>query len=176
VNAIDLTSALGKLLSDPSLREAFALDSKLVAQKLALRKEDFAAFVSLDPMEIEVQAQTLIKKRLHGVRQLLPKTFTALQNDSVLLFEKYAPTYWPEGQTRYIQDANHFMNYLIEKKDSRICKLERNFLHFNFGRQHLACHFITNSILNGKRRNAFQVLYRGPTQATRQLVLFFQFT
>jgi hypothetical protein len=63
---IPLTTALGRLLTNPSLREQFAREPRAVARRLAVREPDLAFFLSLDAEELEEQAQALERKRKSG--------------------------------------------------------------------------------------------------------------
>ena len=56
---IELTTALGRLLSTPALRVAFAASPAETARALALRADHVAAFVALDPESLERQSEML---------------------------------------------------------------------------------------------------------------------
>ena len=60
---IDLTTALGRLLVNPSLRRAFAASPHDVARRLALRDTDIEAFAALDAKALEDQARMLEEKK-----------------------------------------------------------------------------------------------------------------
>ena len=78
---LDLTTALARLLSDASLRQAYRQDRRGTAERLAVRAADRSGFLSLDPGLLDRQAETLLNKRLHEVRRLLPETFTRMGLD-----------------------------------------------------------------------------------------------
>ncbi len=61
---IGFNTALGRLLTNPVLREAFARDTPTVAEQLNVSEADYGAFVALDPTEVEVHARLLISKKL----------------------------------------------------------------------------------------------------------------
>jgi len=66
-SAIDLTTALGRLLTNPALRREHARSAAEVARRLPLRAADLDAFVKLDPAALEAQAE-LLRWRQLGVR------------------------------------------------------------------------------------------------------------
>lgn len=72
---IDLTTALGRLLSNPKLRDRFAHAPADTARGLGLRAEDRAAFVDLDAKALDRQARTLRAKKLS--RRRLSRTAPA---------------------------------------------------------------------------------------------------
>ena len=63
----DLTTAIGRLLSDASLRDEFRNDPVSVAEKIDLQPDHVAMFVGLDINQIESQATTLLSKRWNEV-------------------------------------------------------------------------------------------------------------
>jgi len=60
---VDFTTALGRLLGNPSLRREFAASPRETARRQAVRKQDLEAFCSLDPAGLERQAALLQAKR-----------------------------------------------------------------------------------------------------------------
>ena len=61
--AIDFITALGRVLQDGALRDAFALDPLALARRLDLRERDQPLFLQLDPADLEFQARVLVRKR-----------------------------------------------------------------------------------------------------------------
>jgi len=64
---IDLTTALGRLLTTPDLRRQHARSAVDVARTLPLRASDMEAFAALDPAALEAQAE-LLQRRHRGMR------------------------------------------------------------------------------------------------------------
>jgi len=60
---IDITTALGRLLVNPELREAFAAAPEDTAAHLRIRQADLNTFLDLDPQELEYQAEALWHKK-----------------------------------------------------------------------------------------------------------------
>jgi len=61
---IDLTTALGRLLTNPPLRKEFEKSPYETARQLSLRQADREAFVALSPQALEMQAKTLQDRKL----------------------------------------------------------------------------------------------------------------
>lgn len=115
----DLTTAIGQLLSDASLRDEFRNCPNSVADQIDLRSDHVAMFVELDIEQIENQAATLLSKRWNEVRQLIPATVSDLGDEAKDLFMFYANQNWPEGHRRHPLDAFQFMQFLIRNKIHR---------------------------------------------------------
>lgn len=156
---IDLITALGQLLTNPSLRRLFRHDPVLTANHVKLRHEDLVLFVALDPDGMEAQAETLMKKRLRAVRSILPELFE--NNDEVIAqhFFAYAETVWPNGHTRHQQDAIHFAHYLLTK-ETILSKAEQNRIRFLVHRKRLGVHFVKRMMIRGRSRSVIQIFYR----------------
>ena len=60
---IEFTTALARLLTNPSLRGEFAASPADTAKRLALRGDGLDAFVALDPEELDIQARSLVAKK-----------------------------------------------------------------------------------------------------------------
>ena len=120
----DLTMAIGRLLSDASLRDEFRNDPVSVAEKIDLQPDHVAMFVGLDIDQIESQATTLLSKRWNEVRQLIPGTVSDLGDEARDLFMFYANQHWPEGHRRHPLDAYQFLQFLISNKLHRPSGME----------------------------------------------------
>ena len=112
----DLTTGIGRLLSDASLREEFRNGPDSVANKIDLQSDHVAMFVELDIDQIESQATTLLNKRWNEVRQLIPGTVGDLGEEAKELFMFYAKQNWPEGHLRHPLDALQFLKFLSNNK------------------------------------------------------------
>lgn len=86
---IPFTTALARLLVNPSLRTRFARSPAEVSHRLAIRGSDVAAFQALDPLQLEVQASRTRPER--GAReQAAPGTetlFSSMVSDTRTLPE-----------------------------------------------------------------------------------------
>lgn len=144
-----LTSALGLLLSDASLRWNFGEDRRATAERMALLPEDLQAFLDLDAGALECQAAALLDKRRHEVARLLPRTFGRLGCRGVALFLDYARTAWPEGHDRHAVDALGFCLHLEHLRVPELDSSEFRRLQFLQGRSRVAFHWVPNGIRGG---------------------------
>jgi hypothetical protein len=156
VGEVDLITALGQLLADRHLRAAFERDPDTVALRLRVKAQDRALFNRLDPHELEVQARTLLRKRLHEVRQLLPMTARHLASTFNAAFLEYAETRWPQGHRRGLV----------------VCRSEANRARFEAARARLRIGLVPNPPVRGGPSTALQVLYRGRRRRTAEIMLF----
>lgn len=169
---IDFTTALGRLLVDASLREAFALDPLAVAEKLEVRAMDRTALAQLSPIELEVQARVLIGKRLDAVRALLPETCAHLGE---ALWERFC-AYTRVGATLHasgpLEDTHGFAKYLLRGEPGALCTAEINRVRFAFERRRLRAHLV-RARARGSSRRVLQVLIRTGEDAWREWALYF---
>lgn len=160
VNEIDFHTALGRLLRDASLREAFACNPAAVATRLQVRPQDRAAFAALSSEEIEIQATILIRKRFDAVRRLIPATMDGLGERAWPLFLAHARGYWPETPAGQIHDTERFCVRLAQSEPRALCAAEMNRLRFHTGRQPFAWHFVRDLRVRGRVHRAVQLLVR----------------
>ena len=167
-----LTTALAHLLSEAALREAYRQDRWQAARRLSIRKSDLGAFLAIDPVALEKQAQALLNKRFHEVSRLLPETFSRLGQETRGFFATYAKTLWPRGYTRHLQDAYAFCQYLHDQGVRGVSRAEFNRLAFILDRRRLAVHLVSDLRAKGRLRRALQILYRGRDRCPRQFALY----
>lgn len=80
---IPLTTALGRLLANPSLRTQFASSPAAMARTLRVREADTEAFLALDPRQLEAQALALRPPRdRDGAAGGTPALFSAVARGS----------------------------------------------------------------------------------------------
>lgn len=104
--------AIGRLLNSQELRDQFEASPEQVAQELNIASEDLAAFVSLDRDQLRRHADTLLDKRWHEIRRLLPMTISELGQRAEEIFRFYATNDWPVGHRRPPVDAFRFLEFL----------------------------------------------------------------
>jgi len=108
---IDAVTALGRLLSDPAARAAFAADRD--AWLAVVDPPERTTLRGLDAAQLEVQAQVLVDKRRREAAAFLPETLRRLGADGYAVeFGRYAPTHWPRGHLRHPRDALAFLEHL----------------------------------------------------------------
>lgn len=169
----DFTTALGRLLTEPKLRAEFARNPVGTARALAVREQDIASLVALDGNGLETQAQTLLQKRLHEVRRLLPITFEQLGPDAPALFLSYAVGHWPEGHARHRLDAVQFCEFLLRRNVREVYLPEIHRARFGLTKQKCSVRFVRRYRVNGRPKCVVQVLYRQRLGTVRQFVLYF---
>jgi hypothetical protein len=84
VTPVDLVTALGRLLTNPSLRADFRRSPAALADRLAVRATDRMAFVAMDPEKLDAQASVLAdrqKARRVGTRDTGTATVVASSFD-----------------------------------------------------------------------------------------------
>lgn len=121
---VSLVAAVAKLLSNYELRQQFEQAPELVANQLGVGEEEFGAFISLSPLQLERQANTLLNKRWHEIRRLVPLTIESLGKEAHDLFRFYATKDWPIGHRRHPADALRFMQFLVANKIKEPNKME----------------------------------------------------
>jgi hypothetical protein len=163
---LDLITALGRLLRDGALRDAFARNPSALTAQLRVRKSDQPAVVQLSPHDLEFQASLLLRKRLQAVRHQAPETCRLLGERTWPLFCQYSRAYWPTARNFAAADAHHFLLFLRQQRPLDCDAREWNRLQFSLNRKHAALHFITAASAGAHRRRAIQLLLKTP--ATRQ--------
>ncbi len=152
----DLTTALGRLLADSTLRERLRRDPEGVARALGIGAGDLLA---LDADDLERQAEGLISKRFHEVRKRMPRTLNVLNPGSLELFKQYAQGVWPTGHLRHARDAEGFAVHL-KRLGLPVSPSEWQRVKFQLGSGCAAIHYAPDVVSGGKCRRALQVLFR----------------
>jgi hypothetical protein len=149
----DLTTVLGRLLSDPALRAEFRRDPAATARILDADLE------GLDPDELDQQAAALVDKRFNEAAKILPRTMALLGGDAEALFREHAAGFWPEGHRRHPEDAAAFGRFL-EARGLPRSRSELHRLRFAMGGGRAAFRLVPDAWVGGRPRRALQVLYR----------------
>ena len=157
---IDFITALGRVLQDGALRDAFAADPPAMARRIGLRGGDELDFARLNPADLERQACVLLRKRFDVVRPALPRTIEKLGDEAWPVFQHYARTHWPAGMNRLAKDAFAFCQHLLQSHPRCLCPLERNRARFACRQCRFAAHWIAALPAGGKRRPGAQFLLR----------------
>jgi hypothetical protein len=152
----DLTTVLGRLLSDPALRATLRRDPEAAARAL---DADPATLAAVDSDGLEQQAETLLEKRFHEVGKLLPRTVAALGPDAERRFREHAAGFWPEGHRRHAEDASAFGRWLQGRRLPH-SRSELNRHRFALGARRFSLGFVNDAWVGGRSRRALQILYR----------------
>ena len=168
----DLTTALGRLLSDAGMRESFRSNPGEVADRFELSAADREALGAIDPEGLDAQADVLMRKRLHEARRYLPRTMEGLGDAAGGWFRRYAAGNWPVGHRRHVDDALGFAGFLADRRIPGRCRDEINRLRFLSRGGRFAVHVVPDLPIDGRPRSALQILYRDRGSQPRQLALF----
>ena len=173
MNEIDTITALGRLLRDGRLRDAFAADPAAVSERLAVRSADRAALAGLAISGLEAQARTLLRKRFDALSHFIPATLARLRADGWRQFQEYARNYWPIGATWEMQDACAFCEYCRVACPAAFSRAEHNRLRFVLGDRTWAMHFTADLPQCIGLRPGLQILIRRRFGRTREVHLTF---
>ena len=149
----DLTTVLGRLLSDSVLRAEFRRDPDATARALDVELS------GIDPEDLEHKARTLLDKRFHEVSALLPRTMDALGPDAARIFREHAEGFWPQGHRRHAEDAVAFGRWLKARRLPR-SRSELNRLYFALSGRRFSLGLVDDAWVEGRARWALQVLFR----------------
>jgi hypothetical protein len=108
----EVQRALARLYTDAALPARFRADPRAVGTELGLTAEEARQLGTLSVQQLRFFADTLRRKRLGEVRDLLPLTHRLLGQTFVALFWQFAPTYVPRGIHKHRDDALAFVRFL----------------------------------------------------------------
>ena len=159
MNPIDFVTALARLLSDPSVRDAFKRDPVFAANQLNIIESDRRYFVNLVPEEVDAQAKLLITKRKREIYRYLPQTFNLIGNILPGLFSDYAMSFWPDSHRRHLDDAYYFCLYL-KKRQISFNRGELNHIRFLRSRRRIGLAVARDVLIHGRVFPAIQLFYQ----------------
>lgn len=108
---------LSRLYTDVAFREDFITDKKLFYKKYTITSPEVIKFIEDIPVsQIVFFAQSLITKRMHEVKNLLPGTSLLMGKMINEFFVRYSESYVPNGIHKHHDDAKHFVTYLLKQK------------------------------------------------------------
>jgi hypothetical protein len=164
--ATDFITALGRLLNDGALRDAFAADSVVVMRQLELRESDRAEFLRLAPGDLEFQARVLLRKRFDLVRRALPRTCGIVGADAWPEFFKFARCRPTGGGQGSATDALAFCDHLRDTRGLRVCAQERARVRFAGGRRRIAIHLASGPVV--------QIFFRSRARRWHEWMIYFR--
>ena len=173
---IDFITALGRLLRDGNLRDAFAADPQAVVTQINLCRNDWSAFLQLVAEDLEFQARILLRKRHALVQRLLPETVRRLDEKCWLLFFEYSRANWPADKCAALRDALQFCEWIKRQQPGFVSESEWNRLQFGLSEKHLAIHWFFRETIRGKARLMTQTFFRGRSKRWREFVFYFPAT
>jgi hypothetical protein len=168
----DFITAFGRLLRKGSLREAYAREPEKVADQLEIAVAHRAAFLALDPEDLEFQAEVLLRKRFDLVTRILPETCAQAGVQAWPWFNEFARDEWPAHTDTPVVDALKFCAHLISKCGSSPVDREFNRIRFVASKTVFAFHLLRRVCLHGRRRSCLQVLIRTPGRCWHEFLIF----
>ena len=170
--ANNFITALGRLLRDGALRDAFATQPNVVVEQLGLAAAERAALLALVPADLEFQARVLLRKRLDALRPVIPQTCRELGAQLWPRFLEYARESWPDGDNRAARDAFGFCRFLEPRRPAALCEAEWNRLQFALAQRRFAIHRVRWQSRLGKIRPALQLLLRPAPNRWREWLIY----
>jgi len=168
---MDFTTALGRLLHDGGLRDAFRENSTALIDAWDLRDDERAAALALDADDLDFQAQVLIRKRFTQTANIIPRTCEELGGNAWPAFLAYARAYWPEHARKELKDAHDFCLFVKQNHPGALCMAEFNRVRFLLGARHFALHFPRHFTGRNRRRRSLQILFRTPGGTWREWIV-----
>ena len=158
---IDFVTALGRVLHDGSLRDAFVADPVAFVRGLGLMETDRDRFLRLVPADLEFQARVLLRKRFVLVRDVLPRTCENLGDDAWPEFLRHGRAVAPRSGAQTAEDAFGFSLHLMDCRPGALCPVEFNRCRFVREGSRIALHLVPSP--RRARLPSIQVLFRrGP--------------
>jgi hypothetical protein len=157
---MNLVMALGRLLHDGRLRDAFAASPEEVIEQLGLRVNDRPALLAVSAADLERQAKVLLRKRFDAIAHLIPDTLSALGEKAWLAFQDYGRQYWPDGKNKELQDVTQFMRHCMERHRKDVSIRERNKLAFISSNQKAAVYWVKDVRFRNRHYRGLQILAR----------------
>ncbi|MDB6125442.1 MAG: hypothetical protein JWQ71_4435 [Pedosphaera sp.] len=172
---MDLVTALGRLLRDGKLRDAFAAMPEDIIERLGVQAADRPALLAISAADLEAQAKVLLRKRYDAIAHLIPDTLSALGEKAWPGFQDYGRQYWPDGTDKEIRDATQFMRHCKQQYRKDVSSRELNKLAFLSSRLSAAAHWITDLQFRGRKRGGLQILIRRNGGRWTESILFLGF-
>lgn len=170
---IDFITAFGRLLRDGQLREAFATNPAAVAGQVHLRQADLGTWLELNPTDIELQADVLLRKRLDLVKFFAPGTCRQLGDKLWLEFRQFGRNHWPADGSERIADAFQFCRELGQSNPEAIVKSEWNRLNFAVSDRKIGLHWVQMSGTKAQFRHGLQIFIRGRRHRWQEYLFYF---
>ena len=155
---IDFITALGRLLHDVRLRDAFRKDRVRTVEKLNVSATDRETIDGLALEEVEFQARILLKKRLNAIQRRLPTTCERLGYRLWTTFVDYSGKVSSQGNPT--EDACRFAEYVAMAVPAAKCPSEVNRWQFAAGRALFSVRFTRDAGTSMFGGSALQVFVR----------------
>jgi hypothetical protein len=175
VPQIDFITALGRLLRDGSLRDAYAARPLQTVENLGVQDSDRPALLALNVRDLEFQAQILLRKRFEALSCLIPQTCSNLGAGAWPLFAQYERSSPPALVPADILDAGRFLECIRQRNPAAISHSENNRVRFAQGTMRLSLHFVSDVIVRDHPRRCLQFFIRTDLLRWKEYVFYFAF-
>jgi len=172
MSAIDSVTALGRLLRDGALRDAYAAQPAQTIQDMDVLEADRATLLNLNTEDLEAQASVLLRKRFESISRLLPQTCARLRDEAWPSFAEYSRRWWPPREPAGVIDANQFFRHLEAKGKSVTPKSERNRIHFGLSHRRFAIYLTPDLFIRNRVRMGVQIFLRRSPAMWREYVIY----
>ncbi len=123
---------LARLYTDPAFRSAFFADPPAAAARLGIDPAEADAIAAVSREELDYFSETLFRKRLSEVGNLLPLTKAELGDRFAERFRTFARHFVPGSVKKHVEDAVRFCDFLRrEKLSGRVAGYESALLRFH---------------------------------------------
>lgn len=168
---MDLITALGRLLHDGRLRDAFAAAPNDVMERLGVRAADRRSLLAISPVELECQAKVLLRKRFDAIAHFIPETISILGERAWPAFQDYGRQYWPEGANKELQDVTQFMRHCTRLYRNDVSVRELNKLAFISSRRLAGLHWVNDLPFRNRKCRGLQILIRRNGRCSETILL-----
>ncbi|HTL54181.1 MAG TPA: hypothetical protein VL361_00825 [Candidatus Limnocylindrales bacterium] len=169
----DFLTAFSRLLRDGPLRDTYAREPQRALEILDIKNSEHAAFLAINPVDLEFQAEVLLHKRFDLVSRMIPQTVKNAGDQAWPWFAEYARACWPANENPALADTRGFCSYLARKHPSVVSTPEQNRVRFAAGKARVAIHIVPDLVFRRERRHGLQVFLRTTDGGWREFRLYF---
>lgn len=156
---------LAKLFTDENLRISFYENPEITGQENDLSEIEIIQLKGIIAADLDFFAESLINKRLHEAKKLLPLTEKILSLDFDEFFQYFSNQFQPTSVKKHLEDAIEFCKYLqlqqvenIYLKDT--AKFEQTKLEFFQKEKSFSFCILRRNIFTAKKRPCVAIWYR----------------
>lgn len=110
-------ATLGRLYTNAAFRKEFVSDKKSFYRKYNFSLDTIQFIEGISVNQLTFFAESLLKKRMHEIKNLLPLTFKLLGREAHQLFLEFSDHYVPTGIHKHHEDALEFIAFLLKRKE-----------------------------------------------------------
>ncbi len=156
---------LAKLFTDENLRISFYDNPEKIGQENKLNETEIDQLKGIIAADLNFFADSLINKRLHEAKKILPLTEKVLDSDFNDLFQDFSTQFQPTSVKKHLEDAIEFCKYLqlqpvgnVYLKDT--AKFEQTKLEFFQKEKSFSFCILRHNIFTARKRPCLAIWYR----------------